>query len=429
MINRNYIAAGLFGIFAVLIIVAALMVPTGTAESGPPWEVIATGLNNPRGLTVGPDGGIYIAEAGDGGEDPCFAGPEGQVCVGQSSGVSRVLNGVQERLVSDMVSFAGAEEGHEGEGAIGLQDLSFNEAGDLFGVVGLGMDPAQRDPITGTLGALGPNFGQLVSIDIVSGTWENEVDISAYESTHNPDGGHHDSNPFSLISSFLGHLVADAGGNSYLGIDPAGTITTTGVLSDTLVEFPPGSGEMIPMQAVPTGIVLGPGPSVYGGQLTGFPFPVGAANVYSGAEINNIEVVASGFTNVLDVAFDGDGNLYVLEMFTNGWLSDDPTGAIIKVEPDGTRTNIAPSGLVAPTGMAIDDDGFIYVSNNGVFPGSGTPNGQVVRISGVPTAVSLSGFSGEGAINLTVVALIPAALLLVAGGLYLKRRQASEPVA
>jgi hypothetical protein len=79
--------------------------------------------------------------------------------------------------------------------------------------------------------------------------------------------------------------------------------------------------------------------------------------------------------------------------------------------------------------MVIDSDGIIYISNNGVFPGSGTPNGQVVRISGVPTAVSLSTFSGESDINLAVVALIPAALLLVAGGLYLKRRQASEPVA
>jgi hypothetical protein len=429
MISKNTIAAGLFGIFAVLIIVAALMAPVGVVESGPPWDVIATGLNNPRGLAIGSDGGIYIAEAGDGGEGPCFPGPEGEVCVGQSSGVSRVLNGVQERLVSDMVSFALSGEGVEGHNAIGLHDLSFDESGNLFGVVGLGMDPAQRDPITGTLGTLGPNFGQLVSIDIVSGTWENEVDISAYESTHNPDGGHHDSNPFSLISSVLGHLVADAGGNDYLGIDPAGTITTTGVLSDTLVEFPPGSGNMIPMQAVPTGIILGPGPSVYGGQLTGFPFPVGAANVYSGAEINNIEVYASGFTNVLDVAFDSDGNLFVLEMFTNGLLSGDPTGALIRVEPDGTRTNITPAGLVAPTGMAIDSDGFIYVSNNGIFPANDTPNGQVVRISGVPTAVSLSGFSGESDINLAVVALIPAALLLVAGGLYLKRRQASEPVA
>jgi hypothetical protein len=290
------------------------------------------------------------------------------------------------------------------------------------------MDPANRDP-SGPLGSLGPNFGQLISIDVVSGTWQNEVDISAYESTNNPDGGEHDSNPFSLISSVIGHLVADAGGNSYLGIDLAGTITTTGVLSDTLVEFPPGSGTMVPMQAVPTGIILGPGPSVYGGQLTGFPFPVGAANVYSGAEINNIEVFESGFTNVLDVGFDGDTNLYVLEMFTNGLLSGDPTGALIKVEPDGTRTNIALNGLVAPTGMVIDSDGIIYISNNGVFPGSGTPNGQVVRISGVPTAVSLSTFSGESDINLAVVALIPAALLLVAGGLYLKRRQASEPVA
>lgn len=411
MLSKRYFVAGLFGILAVFVVAAALMAPLGAVESASPMTVVASGLNNPRGLTFGSDGGLYIAEAGYGGEGPCFTTPEGEVCYGPSGGVSRVLSGVQERLVSDMVSFAQSAPGEEGHNAIGPHDVAFDDSDNLFVIVGLAADPAIRAP-DGPLGPAGMNFGQLVQVNS-DWTWQNEVDVAGFERIHNPDGVDFDSNPFALLSSSIGHIVIDAGGNDALYIDPSDTITTAAVFSATIIEFPPGSGITVTMQAVPTTVVVGPDNAFYGSQLNGFPFPVGAANVYRGIVGSDPEVYESGFTNVLDIDFGPDGSLYVLEMFTNGLLSGDPTGALIKVAPDGTRTTIA-------------SDGAIYVANFGVFPGSGQPNGQVVRISMTPTGVNLSGFSGESGSSFAVVALVPGVLLVVAGAAYVWRRRIAD---
>ncbi len=83
------------------------------------------------------------------------------------------------------------------------------------------------------------------------------------------------------------------------------------------------------------------------------------------------------------MAFDSEGNLYVLEMVAGGLLNaseDDMSSAaaqIVKVAPDGTQTEIDSTGLYFATGMAIGPDDTLYVSNFGVMPGMG----QVVAIS------------------------------------------------
>jgi hypothetical protein len=39
-------------------------------------------------------------------------------------------------------------------------------------------------------------------------------------------------------------------------------------------------------------------------------------------------VYATGFTNIIDIAFDQRGRLVMLEIAKNGLLSGDPTGAL-----------------------------------------------------------------------------------------------------
>ncbi len=367
---RLLVIVGMFG----SLVLAAY--PTRAAES--PVEVVADHLDNPRGITVSGTGTIYVAEAGRGGDAPCIQGPEGDaVCYGQSGAITRIQDGIQQRIAEGLPSLA-AEGGNF---ATGPHDVAFLGKGTLYATIGLGANPAARDQF----GAAGKDFGQLVYLR-ANGLRFNVEDIAGYEATANPDQGEPESNPYGLLSQLGQRIVVDAGGNSLLQVSSLHGVSTLAVFPDRLVDAPPflglPPGSQIPMQAVPTSVAAGPDGSYVVGQLTGFPFPVGGARVYKVTPGSTTpEVYAEGFTNIIDVAYH-DGNLYVLELVSNGLLQaeqpgGDPSGALIRVAPDGTRTTLVSEGLVFPGGMAFGPDGAIYITNNSVFAGQG----QVVRIT------------------------------------------------
>lgn len=386
---RKKLFVGLLVMFAVPIFAVAAMfdVAAHAAEQGAvaEVEVIASGLSNPRGLSFGADGSLYVAEAGRGGSGDCLPNPEGgdDLCYGTTGAVTRILSPTttptQSRVVTGLASIAVMT----GTASTGPHDVVVDDDGQLKIIVGLGGDPTLRDSSSELV-----NLGQLVSAT-VTGTWTNTVDISAYEVSENPDGALIDSNPYSIVAVEDGYIVSDAGANALLHISSSGVITTVAVFPTRTAEFPPGSGTMIPMQAVPTGVTVGPDGAYYVGELTGFPYPVGGANVYRVVPGEEPEIFASGFTNVTGVAFDDDGNLYVLEIATNSLLSGDPTGALIRVTPYGLRQTLASAELFMPTALEMGPDGAVYVSNFSIFPalapeGAGPPTGQVVRVTSGP---------------------------------------------
>ena len=346
------------------------------------WEVVADGLANPRHLTFGPDGALYVAEAGAGGSGICIPGPEGiDQCFGETGAITRVefdagwMPTGQAQIITGLPSLG--DEG-TGNAATGAHAVAFDGA-DMYALTGLGGNPTLRDSC-GALEPVGGDFAQLLSTG-PGDAFAAWVDLGDYERDENPDGGMVDTNPFYLLRVTDGFLVADAGANALLHVTDAGVISTVAVFPDRMIEFPPGTGNMIPLQAVPTAVVVGPDGAYYVGQLTGGPFPAGAANVWRVEPGSDPEVYAEGFTNILDLDFAADGSLYVLEMATNGLASGDPTGAVTRIGMDGSRSVVAREGLITPTGMTIGPDHALYVSNFGTSP----TDGQVVRI---PTALS-----------------------------------------
>ena len=135
-------------------------------------------------------------------------------------------------------------------------------------------------------------------------------------------------------------MFTDAGGNSLNAVAANGSISN-------LAFFPNRTASGSTFQAVPTGVAQGPDGQLYVGQLTGFPFPLGQANVYRiPSNGGTPEIYASGFTKIIDLAFGSDGSLYVLQISaTGGPPPQGGTGSLIRVSPDATtRTTIVAPG-------------------------------------------------------------------------------------
>ena len=82
----------------------------------------------------------------------------------------------------------------------------------------------------------------------------------------------------------------------------------------------------VDMQAVPTAVVEGPDGAYYMSQLTGFPFPIGGANIYRvNPRTGAYKVFKGGFTNIMDLAFDKHGTLYVSRSTATAWSWIRPT--------------------------------------------------------------------------------------------------------
>jgi hypothetical protein len=406
--------------FAAIICLAAVKAPTAASEKHPlspghkcPLDPTLTcvmdGLDSPRGLAFGPEGGLYVAEAGHGAgavadattDSRCFKVSTGTaVCYGPTGAVTRLWRGDWERIATGLPSFAFPGAGNRG---IGPADIAFLGRA-AYVTIGLESSPATRSEYLSAIPELA-NFGTLVHVP-PSGQWRVVADLAQFEMDHNPDNGAPDSDPFGLLLEPNGAVVADAGANDLVRIDANGEISVLATFPSRSSTPPRPSGVIANpptfSDAVPTTVVKGPDGAYYIGELVGMPFKDGRANIYRlDPETDTLphvfttaEAFLTGFKTIIDMAFDETGTLYVLQYATSvppATTGMGGPGLLIRIVPDksqgdiaaqyrlGVRTTVL-SGLPTPTSVVVGPDGELYLSIRGVTNGGG----EVIRFTPQP---------------------------------------------
>jgi hypothetical protein len=392
--QRRIAAAALTG----AAVLAGLAVPAAAASAAPGnvrVNVLRSGLNNPRHLTLTRDG-LWVAQAGAGGpagSSNCVTGPSTggpgntRYCVGETGAVSIVAHGHLTTAVrlpsviqagSNEVAGPGAVAFGYGRAALVMQDVLVNNRGGN----------ALPRPF-------GKFFGQLL---IQAGRSFNPVNLAAYAAAHPqpawslgtvPGEKAYDSDPYDVIAYRGGFVVADAAANSLLQVSPSGQIRLLARFPAVSEVAPAGvfgpSPVTVKAQAVPTSIAVGPDGALYVGLLRGVPSDPGTADIYRVVPGHQPTIWARGLTAVTAIAFDRRGRLLATEYSTAGLLAP-PTvpGALVRISGHGhTVTTLPVRGLFQPTGVAVGSGGTVYVSNYGDSTATAAHPGQILKITGL----------------------------------------------
>ena len=348
--------------------VAAAVAPLASAQAPlpPGVTVVADGLNNPRGLSLAPDGTLYVAEAGRGGTR---CDRRGELCFGYTASVTRVARGMQSRIATGLPSLAS----REGSFASGVHAVSVAPDGALYGVTtGGGIEPPSNVPRSAAR-----RFGRLMRFTGESASVV--ANLEAFEARRDPDRQGAESNPYGLLAVPGEQIAVDAAGNSLVRV--------RGRSVSLLAVFPDKRGG----DSVPTSVARGPDGAYYVGEFLGGRPRRNNARVFRVVPGRRPTVFAAGFNAITGVAFGRDGSLYVSEFSTDPTAERRPSGDVVRVAPDGTRSRLGVGELYFPAGVAVGSDGSVYVSNWSILPES-TPQqgmfrgarGQVLRFAPSP---------------------------------------------
>ncbi|UPK74887.1 ScyD/ScyE family protein [Nocardioidaceae bacterium SCSIO 66511] len=354
--------------------VVALAVPTVTAtgaDQAPPHslkaakhKVIADKLDNPRQLSLTPNGNLLVAQAGHGSYDPADCVGEGDEaqCVGSSGKVTVVKKGKKWSPMRHLLSAAGPD----GTFAVGSDGASKRPGGPYYAI----MTYAPPDLIPE--GVPGKQAGKLMARR-AGGKMHIVADIAKYEKNHDPDGEGFDSNPYSVLALRKHVLVADAAGDTIYRVRK-GKIR----VFHKMKEY----GKKV--DAVPTSLAVDrrTGNILVGELHSEIP---GKAKVWSLSKKGKVVRTWKGFTTVTGVARTKNGTLYVSELFGGKCGFDQiPTcfpGRVVRVAPNGKRRTYA---VPFPAGVAVKN-GKPYVAAFSIAPATGAMgnpawNGQIWRL-------------------------------------------------
>lgn len=179
------------------------------------------------------------------------------------------------------------------------------------------------------------------------------------------------SNPYHLARRSGGEaLVGDAAGNTVLSVENPGRVDWVAILTPPTADGDIYVGELTGV--TPTDIGLEEdGPTT--GLSRVWRIDAGARHVVCPSAA--CEVVLSGFTSILDLAFGPDGKLTVVEYDENGWftaLEADPPnpagGAVRQCDVDMHASkgdcDLVEDGLTLPAAVTFDKRGDLWVLEN-----------------------------------------------------------------
>jgi sugar lactone lactonase YvrE len=338
--------------------VSAAAVPAAQAAT---VETVARGLDNPRSVSIGPDGAVYVANTGRAGRR-CQGEGDEALCLGPTGRIVRVTaDGSKSTVAGGFMSVAGPG----GPFAQGLHGVSVAPDGTVFAVTG---SAPPRD-IRQMPGSVRRQAGRLFSVS--GGDLSAVARVDRLEHRQNLDDvkGDRNSNPYAVLALADRQIVVDAGANAVLEVKD-GQVNLLALIPNRR------NGRR---QSVPSSIALGPDGAYYVGELAESSGR-GKARVWRvPPEGGTATVYRSGFTTISGVAFGPDGSLFVTEFALN---FETLKGRLVRVAPDGSRSVLAGGRkLRAPTGAAVDSTGAVYLSNYSVLPGR-TPRNSPFRGAG-----------------------------------------------
>jgi hypothetical protein len=348
--------------------------PMGAVAQTPStFTVVASKLEAPRGLRFGPDGELYVAEAGTGGTNST-----GTACEQVPSPVGPYTGGPNARISKI------ASDGTRTTVASGFPSTQ-DAMGDLIGVADVAFIGNTLYALVSGGGCSHGNPGISTGIAQVNrntGKWSLVADIGAFLKTHPAQ--------FESADDF----------------EPDGTLYSMIVVDGLLVTVEPNHGQVFAVNPnggkifqvidisaseghiVPTAIAQWHD-SLYLGNLNLFPIDPQWARVLTLSKGNSLtedlapgfdvgrplaRIVNSkaGFTTILALDFGPDGLLYALELSDAAGFPTLGAGKVVRVKHSGEIEDVI-TGLSVPAGMTFGPDGRLYVSNFGAAPaGAGT---------------------------------------------------------
>lgn len=353
-------------------------------------SVFATGLEAPRGLRFGPDGYLYVAEAGTGGtygpNSPGYPtceqvpGPfPGPYTGGKTARISKIDHHGTRTTVAD--GFPSAQD--SGGDLMGVADVAFID-GTLYALVaGGGCSHGNPDISSG-----------IAQVNRSTGKWNLIADVGAFLKTHpaafeSGDDFEPEGSLYSLIAVDGKLYTVEPNHGQVLSVTKGGAIKQ-------VIDISASEGHI-----VPTSIAERHG-AFYVGNLNLFPIDPQWARILTiskdsfdddlapgfGSHGHDYHVVNSkaGFTTVVAVDFGPDGLLYALELSVAPGFPGSAPGKVVRVKRSGDIEEVI-TGLAVPTGMTFGPDGWLYISNFGAVP-AGTPlgsaAGQILRFYVAP---------------------------------------------